>query len=1089
MHLNKGYEQWTVALTEQEELWERRVFDEHSAIVAHEYDRIHQLLTQNQSYGVVLQIKDLFEVLLKWPVLITISRIFQKKEYAPKEIQLLVKILEKPLSLGDWESIARSIKTLENIPPNLQQLLEQTLTFFNKNGLVNWRNEKIGHGALAFDHNDEFREDIKQKLKIIKQFFCDTYPLAQSIEFHLKTDNEQHKLHGKDILQKLSQVDGELGITIENESFSLSPFILKEGSEIYFFDTFYARKQKAAILDYTQGKKSYNSDLSERLSNKQRELSFAMRSTGTINDQTYSLLEIALLDKLSEVDDYVSPDYLKNTVRDWLDHYEQGLFLMQMERGTGKTTFSRALDELSIHKYQKDFQNESMRAFYVNDSYSYSVDYFSQIVQDTLKKNEKGMPEIVMMGQMTGKEENPAASFADMLGKFAEAHQRHFVSKEKLVLIIDGIDEIPAQSGKTMFDFISHELPPNVYVILTCRTTPELTDYTKAKIARLTFTDQVTYARDTEQNIEALKQYIQNKIFKQHAKLGLNEQHLNQILQKADYRFLYLKFTKELLLANSLVNPFNELPDGEQLIEYYITHLQNMYGDKYFRQITAILSILATAKQGLTFREISDLLHEDNPTFRFLAYLIDVRVFLKVERSYRGNLIYIAHEELKRWVLQAYNAPIQAIVHGWNGLVEGMVTNNRQLEWETPDCDGEIYLLTTIHAYNEEYPTVVWTNEQQQAFKEYTSQINQYFENKTLIDYQSQRRIKLLENQLAYADLANLEEAKTKGKIGQIQHFLMNYEEALLQFEEAINLLSSNDANCEELTTLYFYKGQTLRRTGYFTEAIGYFDKAQQVYEQLENDTPAIRTLYAETIKERAYTKALTEAYEDALVDYNLAASLLEPYVDDIPEYNYVLAMIVTNRGATYAALQEQQKSIADFERGTAIRRTLFEQNAMPDPSLLASSLMNLGNVYTQNQRAAEGLSLCKEAVDLCLELKDLGQLPNLDYISTALIFRGNCYTELNELTLAEADYSLAVETRKDLFQQNKLPRIHSLIHAFEVRANFYKAQQQLTLALADYQTALVYVQRGKDKGLFIEDMKEQQLVEDIGVVERLQTD
>ena len=88
---------------------------------------------------------------------------------------------------------------------------------------------------------------------------------------------------------------------------------------------------------------------------------------------------------------------------------------------------------------------------------------------------------------------------------------------------------------------------------------------------------------------------------------------------------------------------------------------------------------------------------------------------------------------------------------------------------------------------------------------------------------------------------------------------------------------------------------------------------------QLESDTPTIRTLYAETIKESAYTKALTEAYEDALVDYNLAASLLEPYVVDIPEYNYVLAMIVTNRGATYAALQEHQKLIANFERGTAL--------------------------------------------------------------------------------------------------------------------------------------------------------------------------
>lgn len=1068
---------WTVELTENQDFWDKQVFEHYSPVVAHEYERVYELLMKDQSYGAVLQIKDVLEVILKWPVLISISKIFRQKERSDEEAKLLIAILEKPLSLGDWLTIANTLKKTQSVHPKLRELLKKTVNMFFTYELVHWRNEKIGHGALAFDDDDEFKADMMRKLSMLKKYFEDTRHLTSTIYLYLKVGDHLEQLSGKASLLQLAELDGELLCKVDDEIIPLHPFILHRQQEVYFFDTYYPRKQKAAILDYTQGKKTFSADLSEQLLRTKNELAVQERPDSSVDEQTYSMLELNVLQKLTEVNDYISPDYLKNTVRQWLDSYEQGLFLIQMERGTGKTTFSRALDELSIHKYRNDFEDESVRVFYANDSYSYRVPYFLQTVHDTLRKNARGEMLITGVEPMVGDAVEPASAFAKMLGSFQEAHLQHFKIKEKLVLVIDGVDEIPADSGQTIFEFLSDAQLENVYVILTCRTSEELSDFTKSKLKGLRFTDCVTYGRDDLRNVEALKKFAFKEILKQKSEANL-AQTVESLLQKADYRFLYLKFMKELMLAKNGVAEVAALPAGEQLIEYYLNHLQRIYGEKYFQQIIDILSILATAYEGLTFREVSDLLHEDSPTFRFLAYLIDLRVFLKVERSYRGNIMYIAHDELKKWILEQYEANIKRMIGEWNHLVERMVGEQLQLEWETPDCDGEIYLLSTIHDYNAAYNMPKWTPEQYEALKVYTASIEQYFEDKPLIYYQSKRRIKLLQDQLKYSKMECREEARVKGKIGKILHSMMGYEQALLQFEAAIHVLRNPIVNCEELATLYFLKGQTLRRIGRFERAIQCFDQSQDVYESLIEAHHAISiATYAETIKERAYTKALMKRFDEALEDYNFAANILQPYLDErATEYQYVLAMIVTNRGATQAALGNIEQSIADFEKGTEIRRDLFKKKAMPDASLLASSLMNLGNVYAQHNRVEDGLKLCNEAVELCLILHDLRQLPNVDYISTALIFRGNCYKVLGQLHRALSDYTEAVERREELLQNDQLPRIHSLINALEVRAALYSSLGEKEKACADYQQALFYIEQLADAELTIEE----QLVERI---------
>lgn len=81
------------------ELWHTKAFDTYPAVVAHEYWRLYDLLNEEQIYGALLQVKDLFEVILKLPVLAGASILF-KKERNSQENKLLLTLLEKPLSLS-----------------------------------------------------------------------------------------------------------------------------------------------------------------------------------------------------------------------------------------------------------------------------------------------------------------------------------------------------------------------------------------------------------------------------------------------------------------------------------------------------------------------------------------------------------------------------------------------------------------------------------------------------------------------------------------------------------------------------------------------------------------------------------------------------------------------------------------------------------------------------------------------------------------------------------------------------------------------------------------------------------------------------
>jgi hypothetical protein len=440
---------WFKRLCCDETLWQKEVFETYPCIIAHEYWRLYDLLDQGQTYGAFLQLKDMFEVLIKFPTLIAASMLYGKRERSEEENKILIALLEKWLTLGTWEEIARTMGRKVKLQQSIAAIQKDIVLLFHDHAIREWRNKVIGHGALAFDADDEFQKDIETKLRLLKTHFQDHAETYATLRLYLSVNARQVFLDGKENARNLEYPDSDLHIRIGKEfEYSLSPYILLRDRGIYFFDSYIPRDEKTVILNYPEGDKQYirSNELTSLYTTLSRDHTLK-RFSSALGDETYSAFEAETLDKIAAIDDFQKPIYLRKWLKELVDRHSKGLLLLQLERGMGKTTFTRALDQQSMSRiHLNDPDDFSVRSYYINSAYLYKVENFTSKVSFLLLTDTNGR--IVIQGNLpilSRHSDQKRKDFAEMLNFYRREHQRHF-QKEKLLFILDGMDEIPATS-------------------------------------------------------------------------------------------------------------------------------------------------------------------------------------------------------------------------------------------------------------------------------------------------------------------------------------------------------------------------------------------------------------------------------------------------------------------------------------------------------------------------------------------------------------------------------------------------------------------------------------------------------------------
>lgn len=626
---------WNLNSSAEENYWKEAVFEKYPYIIATEYRRLFDLLIENKLYGMIFQIKDVFEIILKLPTLLCLNRMIINKSRSKDENEIIAFFVSKMLSLGDWHSIARKCVLLTD-DEALRTILQDVVKIYDKHHIVKWRNDTIGHGALMFDNTEEFREDLIHKLTLLKKHFDNCNQQYVDFQLSYKTKKDTIELKGANVKRHLLSSKG----TIVWGKTEVQDLILVDNKELYFFDSYLSRESKTKLLNYIDAKiikkKLKNVEVIYR--NIPKELLAESDSSSIFDDGIYAESEVEMLNYISKSEQLITPEYLKAWLSNQLENHKKGIFLIQMEEGMGKTTFSRLLDPHVSGKIK--LQNISVRSYYVNSTYSYKLDMFQNDVIDLLKSNNdksdrlKGnLPIFNSNSKMSTRKK-----FANILNEYQSVYSRKFGS-EKLLFIIDGLDEIPELSSDSIFDYIPNyeDLSENIYILLTSRVHDENLSLLNSKIDKINLTNRVEYNRNYESYTHVLHQFIRKQM-----KIS-NEELITEIIKHSHSRFSYIKPIEKIMKYRENDNILEA-----DVFEEFIDLLKENYSSKYFNQLIYMISMLAVSRDGLSISEISYLLNSKRADFKLLAYIADINSLLTTKRTYRGTVIALSHYSLKK---------------------------------------------------------------------------------------------------------------------------------------------------------------------------------------------------------------------------------------------------------------------------------------------------------------------------------------------------------------------------------------------------------------------------------------------------------
>ncbi len=669
---NNNYDdtKWLKDFAEDETMWVPEAYENMPAVIAFEYRRLRELAQNEDAYGVLMQIKDVYEVILKYPIILGLcvledgKRTNQDKETAEKKFykKRVAKILSKEMALGDWASEGYEIKK-EGLPVALSEIMEQTAVLFvRKNnllgeydGIVQWRNKTIGHGALRMKADSSFRREVQVLLGMLADYFksgiSELYknvvltqngaPLVGISSAWIEEDDIPFSL-------RLTK-NGSIEKTIEQIE-----YIFPYKHRIYFFDSYF--NEITTFLDYVDGHpkteaKKFFSCLYHELE-QEKSIWEIMQSTKKHSNGEMTAEKDDLLHEMDKLSLFEPPQYIYNWFKEKLASRKKGCFMLRMGRGMGKSALTERLDG---RYYERNYIGDSYitRVYHCSrNQFLGKIDFLENLNTMFLESRDKGESIKYLKGQIridTSKTNCNAKNVAALLNSCA----RHFQNYEnkQLVLVIDGIDEIV---DRKLFDCFpkDNDLVDGVYVFYTSRLKEELPAPVDARISRVALSskgDEDIISNTDKRHIGILREYA-----KKEAKNYSNENKPNNyepLLKLANYNFLRLRLILPVYCEGNFRNEkaFSEECNETELFGHYLDFVKKKYGKFYNIHVLPLLLCLGIFHRGLSFDELYAAVRSSNP-FMLCAAINDLKCVLTVNRGNEGNIYTLSNESYKEYI-------------------------------------------------------------------------------------------------------------------------------------------------------------------------------------------------------------------------------------------------------------------------------------------------------------------------------------------------------------------------------------------------------------------------------------------------------
>lgn len=490
--------------------WVDTVSQQWPGPVAHEYHRLRELLAEGHIVPAIWQLKDLAEILLKFPALVMARDLLEHGDDAAAH-QVRRALFSGPLSFGHWVGLVRDTlapavhqATEKLVYPRLAELFLLPTAHRESNkptptpwlrtleDLNTWRNEAFGHGALRLDPAD-FSEELQKYVGDINR------ALTEQVATNVWTNVQLHG-EGPDIPDltgwstirrhhldsKAPHVEVEAGVLLNTNgrSLRLAPLValrrctVCSKQDVFLYDSLTGRDREHSnfvVIDYLGGHRMTAvrhraPDLAAEADRTEGPSEFTL-SDGTA-DATYGdrQIEELLRDKALEAR-YIEPTYLRQPFITFLQTYDRGVFWLTAPGHVGKSIFVRGLaDPTAVGGKPLDANILVVALFIKRELRPTARDLRNLITEKVLKdgfnRSERGAD----FPRLDIDATDPAAAFVQHLQQVMKLKPGRI---NKVIVCLDGLDELPEQEPREPFlaDFLStpEALPVGLYLLLTSR--------------------------------------------------------------------------------------------------------------------------------------------------------------------------------------------------------------------------------------------------------------------------------------------------------------------------------------------------------------------------------------------------------------------------------------------------------------------------------------------------------------------------------------------------------------------------------------------------------------------------------------------
>jgi tetratricopeptide (TPR) repeat protein len=228
-------------------------------------------------------------------------------------------------------------------------------------------------------------------------------------------------------------------------------------------------------------------------------------------------------------------------------------------------------------------------------------------------------------------------------------------------------------------------------------------------------------------------------------------------------------------------------------------------------------------------------------------------------------------------------------------------------------------------------------------------------------------------------------------------------------------------------------------RLGEVLRKMGQFDKSQQVYETLLDQTTD-ESERASIYYQIASTNDDQGEYEEAITFYG---KTLEIFKKTLPPNHLNFARTYNNIGTVYQNMGDYPKALSYYEKALEIK----QQSLPPNHPDLAMSYNNIGIVYHKMGDYPKALSYYEK--DLEISQKSLP--PNHPDLALSYGNIGNVYQNMGDSPKALSSYEKTLE-----IQQQSLPPNHPILAmTYNNIGNVYLCMDDYPKALSSYEKAL----------------------------------